>query len=88
MQITENLRKDILFALPELPGEQVQKIAKTCDVSEATVWRYWKKLRDGDKLQDNAVIVAIAEFALTRKKVAVARRHKLASVEKQLSSIK
>lgn len=87
MQITEKLRHDILFALPELSGKQVKKIARYAKVSEPTVWRNWRRLRSNEPIDVNPVILAIAELAAKKKIYVVHTNKKLVSIEKQLSAI-
>ena len=85
MQITEKLREKILFALPELPDREAEKIAGINGVSKMTVYRYWKKLKLGN-VEANNITLAIASLAASKKPEAEKKKKKLALITKQLSA--
>jgi DNA-binding transcriptional regulator YhcF (GntR family) len=88
MQITQKLRKDILFALPKLSNADAIEIATKCDVHRDTVYRAYRKLKGDDPLEATPVIIALAELAASQKKDVVSYQKKLRTLEKQLSTIK
>jgi len=87
MQITEEIRKNILFVLPKMSAKEARKISRKSKVSIATVWRQWRKIRSTDPVCANRVTLAIAELAARKKKDVVNEHKRLASIEKQLSGV-
>lgn len=85
MQITEKLREKILFALPELPDKEAERIAGVNGVSKMTVYRYWKRLKQDD-VEVNNITLAIASLAASKKPEAVKQKKRLALITKQLSA--
>ncbi len=85
MQLTEKVRHKILFALPELPDKDAEKIATTEGVSKMTVYRYWKKLKSED-VDANNITLAIASLAASKMPEAKKKQKKLALITKQLSA--
>lgn len=89
IRITEKIRDQILFALPELPDAEANKIATINGVSRMTVFRWMKKIRemaDGETIEVNNITIAIAELAASKMREAKRTQKKLASITKQLSA--
>jgi predicted site-specific integrase-resolvase len=85
MQLTEKLRNRILFALPELPEKEAEKIAAVNGVSTMTVYRWWKKLKTED-VESNNITMAIAELALSKLHAIKKLKKKQVLIMKQLSA--
>lgn len=88
MQITQNLRKEIVYVLRKLSLKDADKIAAKCNVHRDTVYRQYRKLKGEDPIEDNDVIIALARLAASRKKQVVNSQNELRTIEKQLSEIK
>lgn len=85
MQITEKLRDKILFALSELSDKEAEKIAAINGVSKMTVYRYWKKIKNGEA-EANNITLAIASLAISKLPEARKKKRRLALITKQLSA--
>lgn len=85
MQITEQYRDQILFAMPELSTEDAEKIAATECCSTTTVYNHWKKLKDLDG-EISTIMLSIGEIAASRKKLADIKHRRLKKINEQLSA--
>ncbi len=86
MQLTEKNRREITTSLSELPTDQANKIAATNGVSLATVYRIWKRIKDGSEVEVDTIVLAIAELATAKKAEDKETHRRWLKVQKQLSA--
>jgi len=86
MQITEEDRDKILFAIPKLSRKDADKIARNTKYSTMTVYRHYTALRKGS-LNASPIIRAIMKVALFRMPRVVKENHELVELQRQLSAV-
>lgn len=68
MQLTEKTRKGILLFLTELSQADAERIATTNGVSVSTVYRIFKKIREGKPVDVDNITLALTEMAVENKR--------------------
>jgi predicted ArsR family transcriptional regulator len=88
MQITANLRAEILLSLPKLSLKDADQIADNLGVSRDTVYRHYRKLKGTDPVEETDVILSLTKLAASRKPDVIKKHKRMRVLERQLSGIR